>query len=275
MASERRKCPHRLEGGTANGRPAGPGTPRSPFRASAHPFPGQGYSTSALWTQRSSRPLPPAARTYLSRGRAGAAQSHRPRPRRPLAAQAARPRCRRAPRSSSRRSPDAPLYLRVSLPQNGAEEGSEAPPPHPLSAPPALAPAVLHPARERHRPPTPAPSVSRPADSPTGGLPTGMQPPGRNRTPPRGGKAKGQRRIGLLEALRGGLRLGGTPRGPPERSRLGGGGRNSGRREGVGREVGGQSRGITGRAAGVAIGGYGRTRSPATCGCGAASGGGI
>lgn len=66
---------------------------------------------------------------------------------------------------------------------------------------------------------------------------------------------------------------------PPARRRLGGGGglRDAGRgtQAGVGRGVGGQPRGITGRAAGVAMGGVRWTRSLATCGCGAASGGGI
>lgn len=62
---------------------------------------------------------------------------------------------------------------------------------------------------------------------------------------------------------------------PPERCKLGGGGEGSRPQGGVSREVAGQPRGITGRAAGVAIGRAGRTRSPATCGCGAASGGGI
>lgn len=48
-----------------------------------------------------------------------------------------------------------------------------------------------------------------------------------------------------------------------------------GREEGVGDEVGGQPRGITGRAAGVAIGGTGRTRSPGHLRLRRASGGGI
>ena len=48
---------------------------------------------------------------------------------------------------------------------------------------------------------------------------------------------------------------------PPQRFQLGGGGEGSGPRGGVSREVAGQPRGITGRPAGVALGGAGWTRS--------------
>ena len=155
MASGRRKCPRRREESAANGRPAGPGAPSRP-PGSAHPLPGsaapQPSGPGGPRGRSRRRPAP----TSPDGGRAGAAQSHRPRPRCPLTAQAARPRYRRPPRSSSRRSPGAPLYLRVSLPQNGAEGGREAPTPHPLPAPPAAPP------RPAPRRPPPGPQAPQP-----------------------------------------------------------------------------------------------------------------
>lgn len=82
----------------------------------------------------------PAAPTFPARGCAGAA-SHTGRGR----AAAGPP-----PPRSSRRSPGASLYLRVSQPQNGAEGGNQAPPPAPPrpSAPrperPTATPPVAH-----------------------------------------------------------------------------------------------------------------------------------
>lgn len=130
----------------------------------------------------------PAAPTAPDGGRAAAAQSHRPRPRCLLAAQAARPRCRQAPRSSSRRSPDAPLYLRVSLTQNGAEGGSEAPPPHPLPSPPALRARCPAP-----RPTAPPPAHSRPVRFASGPLTEPWPPDVDATTRPQPGPASGRK----------------------------------------------------------------------------------
>ena len=152
MASGWRKCPCRRKGGADNGRPAGPGTASRPL-CSVRPFPGRAAAPQP-WGPRGprrrsgGRPAP----TSPDGGRAGAAQSHRLTPRCPLAALAARPRCRRPPRSSYRHSPGSPLYLQVSLPQNGAEGGSEVPSPHPLPAPPAAPPRAAAGARPLLRP---------------------------------------------------------------------------------------------------------------------------
>lgn len=150
------------------------------------------------------------------------------------------------------------------------------PTPFPLLPPPRPAPP-----RTAHRPALKRRSRSPPS-SPPGPVSvrlthrvasrTRPQPPARPQAPPRGGKTKGRhppRRYGGGAAPRWH-----APQ-PPERGKSSRGRGRRGPQGGVGGEVGGQPRGITGRAAGVAIGGAGRTRWPATCGCSAASGGGI
>ena len=246
MASGRRKCPRRREESAANGRPAGPGAPSRP-PGSAHPLPGsaapQPSGPGGPRGRSRRRPAP----TSPDGGRAGAAQSHRPRPRCPLTAQAARPRYRRPPRSSSRRSPGAPLYLRVSLPQNGAEGGREAPTPHPLPAPPAAPPRPAPP-RAAHRPALKRRSRSPPSSPPgpvSGRLThrvasrTRPQPPARHQAPPRGGKTKGRhppRRYGGCCASVARPTASGTrqiQQGPGEKRAAGRGGRR-GRRSAAG-----------------------------------------
>lgn len=125
------------------------------------------------------------------------------------------------------------------------------PPPHPLPAPPSGPPRPL-PARPR-----PVRAAARPLPprappltdwSPPVTAVTARPPPGSSR----GGKAKG-RRAPRARGAKGGLRSGGNPGAP--RARRGRAGRRPAGR--VGREVGGQPQGTTGRAAGA-----GRARRP-------------
>lgn len=143
MASGRRKCPRGgkqapLTGGRRAREPRL--APARPAR-SARPFPGG--RASALGTRRSSRPLPPAARTYLSGRRPRRRrQSHRPRLRRPLAAQAATPH-RPGPRAPPLAAAPALPFIcgsrchKMALREDARPRG---PTPFPLLPPPRPAP---------------------------------------------------------------------------------------------------------------------------------------
>lgn len=246
MAVKRCKYPHRQQTALPNGKPA-----RSQARPPFEPgvlFPRIQGGRASLPGPAGPRDHSRCGRTYLPSPRLrGRRQSHRPKP------------CRRRPPPprSSRCSPGDSLYLRVSQPQNGAEGGNQAPAASPAphrvrpapSAPPIPRPWPTHPRRASPAPPRSprrAPQARRGEGRPAG--PAGA---------PRRGEAAAPRR--RTETVRGGPHL--PRRGSASSAGLG---RESGRREGRAREVGGHPRGISGRQPlPDKLGG-------ATCGCSAA-----